>query len=243
MRKEQLNAHIEVAHSGRGAAAAATATTTAAIAPAVVGENTAVDSQSGINRGYSHSHHSDAYSDQSVVGELKIFEDVVGALDGLGGSGGGGGLVTPSGQNGFGCYHCPLTFSSSVDLRRHERTHDSTYADRRYICKICQAAFVYKDALDRHEQIHSVDRPFRCTQCTSCFTQKSHLERHKKVHSNDRPYTCPLCPGRFNDRRNLDRHIRGHTGEKQFCCEHCHAKFSRKDHLNNHIRRKHRHLI
>ena len=94
----------------------------------------------------------------------------------------------------FSCRFCEKTFTTSGNLRVHERIHTN---DRPFSCRFCEKTFTTSGNLQVHERIHTNDRPFSCRFCEKTFTQSGHLQSHERTHTNDRPFSCRFCAKTF----------------------------------------------
>lgn len=76
------------------------------------------------------------------------------------------------------CKLCNKIFANMNTFRAHYAKH----AGKRYYCSICPESFTTLTATRQHEASHRGERPWHCSQCEATFIRKAHLYRHEKVH-------------------------------------------------------------
>ena len=89
--------------------------------------------------------------------------------------GNAGSILPASGKHP--CPLCGRSFSRKYTLRRHEATHNGSYA---CWCKICGRGCQTANALARHMPTHTGVRDYKCDVCTQGFTCPWSLTRHKR---------------------------------------------------------------
>ncbi|KAM9792583.1 uncharacterized protein ACB057_011128 [Neosynchiropus ocellatus] len=123
----------------------------------------------------------------------------------------------------WSCTQCNSLFSSSRDLRLHQRAHTG---ERVYHCQLCMKAFAHQHQLKTHQRVHTGEKPFSCAQCGKRFSQSSHIKRHMSVHTGEKPFSCNVCGRRFSQSCTLKVHQAVHTGERPYSCTKCGKSFS-----------------
>jgi len=81
---------------------------------------------------------------------------------------------------------CDSLLTTKYSLKRHNEIHANK---KKYICKVCQKAFVLPQYLEEHEYTHSGAKPFICgiAGCQEVFRQRGKLSMHRKiVHSSEK---------------------------------------------------------
>lgn len=77
------------------------------------------------------------------------------------------------------CRHCPKSFSTPSERRKHEEYHVPR-DQRPRKCDKCGKRFVHQHILDRHITKHSDKRNFECDVCHKRFKRKDFIPRHKR---------------------------------------------------------------
>ncbi|XP_064468270.1 oocyte zinc finger protein XlCOF15-like [Ornithodoros turicata] len=141
-------------------------------------------------------------------------------------------------QKPFVCQLCLRSFSTRSLLTSHlECVHDG---EGKYVCAVCEKEFVYKDSLERHEQLHSNDSRYTCQRCGRTFRDHTNLCAHVLVDGGDRPYACTRCGSTFSALTSLKQHtVSVHTKDFEFPCHLCGEGFSFPRALKRHLQRKH----
>ncbi|KAG7306840.1 hypothetical protein JYU34_008303 [Plutella xylostella] len=105
----------------------------------------------------------------------------------------------------FPCRECSRTFTTSVKMLAHARTHET---EKPYVCPFCQKAFRFPQYLQIHVRTHTGERPYVCNVCNMAFQAKANLNRHLKVHTGDKPYMCDLCGKSFTQSNSMKVHVK-----------------------------------
>ena len=122
------------------------------------------------------------------------------------------------------------TFSSSQDLRAHERIHTgegpgnlktlktTSTRNKPYNCSHCDYTTSWISGLRRHEIRHT-NEAFSCTQCEKKFSNLTNLRIHERIRTGKKLYHCSQCDYNSNAEINIRGHERIHTGERPFKCD------------------------
>lgn len=144
-----------------------------------------------------------------------------------------------SGAPRLPCEHCDKTFRLDRNRRRHvARVHgDST---KKHECRHCGRLFGDKDALGRHEAVHTDIRQFVCDVCGKAFRQRTSLNLHvRSTHNRERSHACPHCAAAYFKRAKLLAHIKTHTGVRDVPCTGCPKMFSCRENMVKHAKTVH----
>ncbi|XP_077113804.1 P43 5S RNA-binding protein-like [Ranitomeya variabilis] len=109
---------------------------------------------------------------------------------------------------------CGKAFFHKTQLKRHWQKHLGL---KKYICANCQAAFVTKGTLKRHQKYkHETSDPLKCsvTGCLKTFRKKKALKWHISEHTMEPKFRCdqPGCEWKSNSKAKVAGHIRRHRG-------------------------------
>ena len=113
----------------------------------------------------------------------------------------------------YKCRYCDFEHKKNSAVVRHARSHRNK---KRFVCEQCGAAFNAHYTLKEHRiYVHSEDRKFSCTKCDKSFKARNALIRHEQVHSDKRPFACH-CGQMFKRSSHLKRHLAtSHKGEPE----------------------------
>ncbi|XP_030835475.1 zinc finger protein 91-like [Strongylocentrotus purpuratus] len=138
----------------------------------------------------------------------------------------------------FRCRYCHKACNNSLQLEKHERTHQEETV---VTCRGCGEHFESKDLLARHPctgsdkgnfcaKTHATDtelqeheqghlrgvEKFQCKLCNCNFDMVHDLQRHLEMHNhtNKYIYMCPKCSKRFESKLSLECHLQEHEEVK-----------------------------
>ena len=105
------------------------------------------------------------------------------------------------------CRGCGKTFKYAHHARRHEKYHMGK-EERPFVCATCKKAFVTKQDLQRHKDIHTGCKPFKCSQCFYTTARKSNLILHERKHGVVHgEYVCTTCMKYFISETRFKAHL------------------------------------
>lgn len=106
-----------------------------------------------------------------------------------------------------------------------------------HMCDICEAGFVHKRSLLRHQRTKHKTSVSSCNNCSCVFTRHDNLLKHIQLkHSGESTeHPCTLCDKSFNTAANLQRHITNVHKDTLHVCGRCQASYSRSDNLKRHL--------
>eukprot|EP00164_Ancoracysta_twista_P000015 GFYU01000020.1.p1 GENE.GFYU01000020.1~~GFYU01000020.1.p1 ORF type:complete len:480 (-),score=146.93 GFYU01000020.1:114-1553(-) len=115
---------------------------------------------------------------------------------------------------------CGKAFTSSANLRRHERIHQGAKA---FVCAECGEGFTRQAELRTHRTVKCAARKtYACTypSCGKTFAKAYELNMHRSTHGGAKPHVCDYagCGKSFLRRSDLKTHYRTHTGERPYTC-------------------------
>ncbi|XP_071483604.1 uncharacterized protein, partial [Diadema antillarum] len=140
----------------------------------------------------------------------------------------------------FKCDMCDQSYALRRNLRKHKLSHNAI----NLACRKCNKVFLDKNALQRHMVVHSHEKKYVCDVCDKAFISMAFLIQHKKCHivrdTRKKPYQCSECERSFLDRNSLRNHqlIHAHgdiSRIRKIECEVCHRMF-----VSSYQMRKHR---
>jgi len=107
-------------------------------------------------------------------------------------------------SNKFKCKFCDFEHKKSSAVVRHARIHRNK---KRFVCEQCGTAFNAHYTLKEHRiYVHSEARNYPCSKCDKTFKARNALIRHEQVHSDKRPFSCH-CGQTFKRSSHLKRHV------------------------------------
>ena len=153
-------------------------------------------------------------------------------------------LLFHSKTKNYVCPTCQKPFTTSSDLKRHERIHKSEVI---FQCSFENCSFTTKrsDSLSLHERTHtSIETRLRhpCPGCGKLFSSHQIISRHLKkcgqLQEKDPDLRkCKVCSKTFSSVHKLNVHLRNHEGRLDFPCTNtkCDKKFATKYGLTKHL--------
>ena len=108
------------------------------------------------------------------------------------------------GPGRFKCKFCEFEHRKCSAVVRHARMHKNK---KRFVCELCGSAFNALYTLKEHRSyVHSDLRKHNCSKCDKSFKAKNALIRHEQVHSETRPFQCH-CGQQYKRASHLRRHL------------------------------------
>lgn len=135
----------------------------------------------------------------------------------------------------FPCGVCGIVYSSSDDLKTHQKFHRTGLAE--YCCEICSIVFVSFELLHSHMfQLHKQQFKHVCCDCGRGFNCYTSFNNHNRLfHRPDLQCpVCDICKKIFPFESNLRQHSIKHSGLRGFPCDRCGKSFKYKHTLRDH---------
>ncbi|CAL4061827.1 unnamed protein product [Meganyctiphanes norvegica] len=136
------------------------------------------------------------------------------------------------------CGICNMSLSSKPAMLSHIQIHAAV---KKWKCRYCNLAFLYKYLLVAHVKDQHPDEPtWFCQYCDASFETSRNLNAHscRMIHGD---YTCPHCDWKTQLRHRFFRHIvKDHPEDKTpYYCEFCKKSFDEPNKLRYHQKREH----
>ncbi|XP_047492636.1 uncharacterized protein LOC125041625 isoform X1 [Penaeus chinensis] len=136
------------------------------------------------------------------------------------------------------CGICNMTCQNKTQMLLHIQIHAAV---KRFKCRYCSSAFMYRFLLARHvREQHPDDPEWFCQYCDDIFETCRKMTMHScRTVRGD--YSCPHCPFKTEVRHRLFRHIvKTHPEDKMpYYCEFCKNSFEDPNKLRYHQKREH----
>ncbi|XP_027223651.2 uncharacterized protein [Penaeus vannamei] len=136
------------------------------------------------------------------------------------------------------CGICNMTCQNKTQMLLHIQIHAAV---KRFKCRYCSSAFMYRFLLARHvREQHPDDPEWFCQHCDDIFETCRKMTMHScRTVRGD--YSCPHCPFKTEVRHRLFRHIvKTHPEDKMpYYCEFCKNSFEDPNKLRYHQKREH----
>ena len=142
------------------------------------------------------------------------------------------------GSNFVKCDQCSKSYSSRKALNLHKKTKH--VEERKFVCQVCDKAFITKHHLKNHLICHDVKRDYKCRFCEATFKKNDVLKMHENVHTKERKFICDICGEHFLRRSSLRNHRLTHfPGLGRWKCRYCDHKFRTQSVMMTHIKNRH----
>lgn len=132
----------------------------------------------------------------------------------------------------FKCETCNVSFHFKKELRRHKSSNHKQI--KSLTCGICNRTCPNRNAMWRHEKIHTNDRNALCYLCGKVLSNPQSMRSHMRTHSSERPCSCPTCGKSFKDNTSVNKHMLMHSTSKNFACDVCGRAFYSKALVKQH---------
>ncbi|XP_023721839.1 zinc finger protein 2 isoform X2 [Cryptotermes secundus] len=132
----------------------------------------------------------------------------------------------------FKCETCSISFHFKKELQRHKSSNHKQI--KSLTCAVCNKTCPNRNAMWRHEKIHTDDRNVLCYLCGKVLSNPQSMRVHLRTHSNDRPCSCPTCGKSFKDNTSVSKHMLMHSTSKNFACDICGRAFYSKALVKQH---------
>ena len=114
----------------------------------------------------------------------------------------------------YNCPLCENTFSDSTSVNVHVKIHSEI--KHKCPEENCKSSFKNERHFRNHKKrTHEGPREcFQCLECETSFSRKQALDRHQRIHTDEKPFKCKFCGYAGKWRSNLQAHNKSfHSAE------------------------------
>ncbi|XP_045600841.1 zinc finger protein 271 isoform X5 [Procambarus clarkii] len=105
------------------------------------------------------------------------------------------------------CSFCGQAFFNQGKLSEHVKRHHLREHYARFICHICNKAYITRHELLRHTAAHQNERRYKCEFCSRAYFKAGDLTYHRRTHTGERPHGCTSCEAAFSRPSELTTHL------------------------------------
>ena len=151
------------------------------------------------------------------------------------------------------CLECPLVFSTTRQLRNHQKNIHCGDVVKKHVCPLCQKQLGNPYLLkyhvrslhtsgDKNEEGNALLEQLNRNECPICqvvFSTSTELKSHViNIHQQETEFKCPLCLLEFSWNCALEAHLQViHSNERQmYSCSICDKKYHKKSSLKDHVK-------
>ena len=153
-------------------------------------------------------------------------------------------MLMHTGEKPHVCTACNMHFRMKHQLKRHMLTHNkdnglpNVLDQPRPICPTCGKSFNNRQALKKHEFLHTGLKPYTCWICNKAFATRGTMKMHVTGHFGEKRFKCTLCEKSYRANKDYQIHMATHQPEHQqaYQCSYCEKAFPYKKSLRFHMR-------
>ena len=150
--------------------------------------------------------------------------------------------TTVHGLPEYKCNHCIKKFTTIINLRRHEMSHNEI--ERKHKCLLCDYKAKAKNELERHKQTVHEGRKFYCDTCSFSCSDYYNLKIHDlSIHQKKFDYECDQCTYKTVSKKRLNEHKRKKHENIIYSCSKCEANFDSDYRFKQHKRNQHQEIV